>query len=59
MSQVGVLMRSEAGEGKTSSTQGPAPLAVHAVGGVVASAQPPMIVVSAREKHAASVLVQV
>ena len=45
MSQVGVLTRSEAGEGKTSPTQDPAPLAVHAVGGVVTSAQPPMVMV--------------
>ena len=44
MSQGGVLVRSEAGEGETSITQGLAPLAVHSVGGVVTSAQPRMVV---------------
>ncbi len=45
MSQVGVLMRSEPGEGQTSPTQGLVPLAVHSVGSVVTSAQPLMVVV--------------
>jgi hemolysin D len=45
MSQGSVLMRSEPGGGKTSPTQGLAPLAVHSVGGVVTSAQPLMVVV--------------